>query len=140
MFENLTREQLEGILNALPIEFIFVDENDCLQYANKTETRARKTPPGIVGQDIRKCHKSASLPRVNEFISNLKSGKIDEEVFWVSYEQKILNRFFAVRDKSGKYLGIIEYLQDFNEMDKLAQNNKDAYKVSTENTGGQEKV
>ncbi|GEM_PF-6710953 len=35
MFGNLSRGQLETILDALPLEFIFVDDRECLGYANK---------------------------------------------------------------------------------------------------------
>jgi len=33
LIERLTQDQIEAILDALPIEFIFVDEEDRLQYA-----------------------------------------------------------------------------------------------------------
>jgi DUF438 domain-containing protein len=129
MFNNLSREQLEGILDALPMEFIFVDANNCLQYGNKGERRSRKAPEGVIGKDIHGCHKKESHPRVDELIENLRSGKKDEDEFWVSYEQKILNRFLAVRGKNGEFLGIIEYLLDFNAVEKIAEEKKDAYKL-----------
>jgi DUF438 domain-containing protein len=37
MFKNLSPEQLEAILDALPIEFIFIDEQERLWYGNKGE-------------------------------------------------------------------------------------------------------
>ena len=41
-------------------------------------------------------------------------------------EHKMMNRFFAIRDKSGKYLGALEYVLDFTEIEKIAEENKDA--------------
>jgi DUF438 domain-containing protein len=129
MFDNLSREQLEAILDSLPIEFIFVDDQERLIYANKGGKRSRPTDPEVIGKDIRGCHQPQSLTMVEEFISNLKSGKKDEEDFWILFpNQKILNRFLAVRDKSGKYLGMIEYLLDFKAVEELAEAKKDAHK------------
>ena len=129
MFENLSREHLEAILDALPLEFIFVDDEEHLQYANKGEKRSRPSPPNLMGKDIRACHKPESLPMLADFVANLKTGRKDEENFWIIMpDRKILNRFIPVRDKSGKYIGMIEYLLDFKALDELAdkiQNNND---------------
>ena len=78
MIENLSREQLVAILDALPLEFIFIDDQERLLYANKGEKRSRPAPTDIVGKDIRDCHKSESLPLVEQFVSNLKIGNIDD--------------------------------------------------------------
>jgi len=128
MIENLNHEQLAAILDALPIEFIFIDEHEKLLYANKGEKRSRPAPADVIGKDIRECHKPESLPLVEQFISNLKAGKKDEEEFWLLFpDRKILNRFLAVRDKTGKYLGMIEYLLDFKAVEELAEAKKEAH-------------
>jgi DUF438 domain-containing protein len=127
MIKNLSMEQIEAILDTLPIEFIFVDEQDRLQYANKGEKRSRTAPVDTVGKDIRSCHKMESLPRMEELIENLRSGRKDEDEFWVSREQRVLNRFLAVRGKSGNYLGIVEFLVDFNALDRLEEEKDGAY-------------
>ena len=127
MIENLSRDQLAAILDALPMEFIFIDENEKLLYANKGDKRSRPASPDIIGKDIRSCHKPETLPMVERFVTNLKSGKKDEEEFWILFpDRKILNRFLAVRDNSGKYLGMIEYLLDFKAVEELAEAKKDA--------------
>jgi uncharacterized protein len=129
MIEKLSLKQVEAILDALPMEFIFVDDEDRLVYANKGVKRSRPTREDIVGKKIHGCHKPESLPMLKEFITNLKTGKKDEENFWmIKPDRKILNRFLAVRDKSGKYLGTIEYLLDFKAVEELAEAKKDAYK------------
>jgi DUF438 domain-containing protein len=63
------------------------------------------------------------------FINNLKSGKKDEQEFWVSYSDRLLNRFIAVRGGDGKYLGLIQYLLDYKALEKLAEEKKNAYKI-----------
>jgi DUF438 domain-containing protein len=129
MLENLTKEQLEAILDTLPLEFIFVDDQERLQYANKGDKRSRPSPPNLMGNDVRACHQKESLPMFEQFVNNLKTGKKDEENFWILMpDRKILNRFLAVRDKSGKYLGMVEYLLDFKAMEELKESKKDAHK------------
>jgi DUF438 domain-containing protein len=35
MIENLSKDVLEAVMNTLPVEVSFVDENDTVQYFNK---------------------------------------------------------------------------------------------------------
>ena len=129
MIEGLSDAQLEAILHTLPMNFIFVDGNERLIYRNKAEASSASGAPDIMGKDIRGCHKESSLPRLEQMVSDFKSGAKDEDEFWMMVpERKILNRFLAVRDRSGKYLGMIEYLLDFTAMDELAEAKKDSYK------------
>jgi len=129
VIENLTSEQLEAILDSLPMNFIFVDENERLIYRNKDEARrSAGAPSDLMGKDIRGCHKESSLPRLEQMVSDFKSGAKDEDEFWLmGLDRKILNRFLAVRNPEGKYLGMIEYLLDFTAMDELVEAKKDSY-------------
>ncbi len=129
MLERLSSDQLEAILDTLPMNFIFVDENERLVYRNRNEERTTGGAPDILGKDIRGCHQESSLPRLEKMVSDFKSGAKDEDEFWIMIpERPILNRFIAVRDKSGKYLGMIEFLVDFKGYEELAEVKKDAYK------------
>jgi DUF438 domain-containing protein len=129
MIDRLNKDQLDGILNALPIELIYVDENDCLQYCNKAERQEQMNQGKILGRDIRNCHKPESLPRTNQMLDDFRSGRKDEDEFWIDrLGVKVLNRFLAVRDKSGKYLGCIEYLLDFAALEALAEAKKDSHR------------
>ncbi len=129
LIDRLNTDQIEAILDALPIDLIFVDENDCLQYYNKAEKRQRKGRDDTLGKDIRGCHQPESLPRTNKMLDDFKTGKKDEDEFWIEgLGNKIMNRFLAVRDKSGKYLGCIEYLLDFTAMEEMAEAKKDSHR------------
>jgi len=128
LIDRLSKEQLAAILDALPLEFIFVDENHCLQYFNRGEKRTRKGPVDILGKDIRQCHKPESLPRTNQMLDDFESGRKDEDEFWIGgLGIKLMNRFLAVRDKSGKYLGCLEYLLDFDALEQMAEEKKDSH-------------
>jgi DUF438 domain-containing protein len=129
MIDRLSQQQLNAILNALPIEFIFVDDDDRLQYCNKEERQAKMEGDKILGKDIRACHKPESLPRTEQILRELKSGERDEDEFWIDgLGTKLLNRFLAVRDEAGKYLGCVEYLLDFTAMENLAEAKKDSHR------------
>jgi PAS domain S-box-containing protein len=120
MIENLNKEQLEGILEAIPVEISFVDENDLVKFWNKHETRIFKRPATVIGSAAQNCHPKQSVDKVNQILSDFKSGKRDSAEFWINLgERKVYIRYFAVRDKTGKYLGTLEATQDITEIKKI---------------------
>ena len=120
MIENLSKEQLEGILEAIPVEISFVDENDLVKLWNKHETRIFKRPISVIGKSVQNCHPKQSVDKVNTVLSDLKSGKRDFAEFWIDLRgRKIYIRYFAVRDKDGKYLGTLEVGQDITDIKQI---------------------
>ncbi len=120
MIENLSKEQLEGILEAIPVEISFVDENDLVRFWNKHETRIFKRPLAVIGKSVQDCHPKESVDKVNQILSDLKSGRRDSAEFWIDLKgRKVYIRYFAVRDKEGKYLGTLEATQDITEIKEL---------------------
>lgn len=148
MIDRLSKDQLDALLNALPLELIFVDREDRLQYCNRVERQERMSQGKMLGRDIRNCHKPESMPRTEQMLDDLRTGKKDEDEFWIDgLGVKLLNRFLAVRDESGKYLGCLEYLLDFTALEALAKAKEGAHRfVSTQekpkagaDTGGEER-
>ena len=120
MIENLNRKQLEGILEAIPVELSFVDENDLVKFWNKHETRIFKRPISVIGKSVQNCHPKQSVDKVNQILSDFKSGRRDSAEFWINLgERKVYIRYFAVRDKEGKYLGTLEATQDITGIKKI---------------------
>ena len=120
MIENLSREQLEGILEAIPVEISFVDENDLVKLWNKHETRIFKRPISVIGKSVQNCHPKQSVAKVNQILSDFKSGRKDSAEFWINLgEKKVYIRYFAVRDKAGRYLGTLEATQDITEIKRI---------------------
>jgi PAS domain S-box-containing protein len=120
MIENLSKEQLAGILEALPVEVSFVDEDDLVRFWNKHETRIFKRPVSVVGKSVQNCHPKHSVDKVNQILSDFKSGKRDSAEFWIDLKgRKVYIRYFAVRDKTGRYLGTLEVTQDITEIKKI---------------------
>jgi len=120
MIENLNKEQLEGILETIPLDISFVDENGLVKFWNKHETRTFKRPYSALGKSVQNCHPKHSLDKVNQVLSHLKSGKRNFVEFWIDLEgRKIHIRYFAVRDKASKYLGTLEATQDITEIKRI---------------------
>jgi PAS domain S-box-containing protein len=120
MIANLNQEQLAGILETIPVDISFVDESDTVKFWNKHETRVFKRPPAALGKTVQKCHPPKSVDKVNRVLSDLKNGKRDFAEFWIDLGgRKIYIRYFAVRDKDGKYLGTLEVGQDITEIKKI---------------------
>jgi len=121
MIENLTEEQLEAILETIPMEISFVDENDLVKLWNKHETRIFKRPLSAMGKTVQNCHPKYSVDKVNQLLSDFKSGKRDSAEFWINLEErKMYIRYFAVRDRAGRYLGTLEATQDITGIKKIA--------------------
>jgi PAS domain S-box-containing protein len=120
MIENLSQEQLAGILEAIPIEISFVDDNDLVKFWNKHETRIFKRPVSVIGKSVQNCHPKHSLDKVNQILSDFKTGKRDSAEFWIDLRgRKVYIRYFAVRNKAGKYLGTLEVTQDITEIKRI---------------------
>lgn len=120
MIENLSREQLAGILEAIPIEISFIDDKDLVKFWNKHETRIFKRPVSVIGKSVQNCHPKHSLDKVNQLLSDFKAGKRDSAEFWIDLRgRKVHIRYFAVRNKAGKYLGTLEVTQDITDIKKI---------------------
>jgi len=120
MIDNLNKEQLEGILEAVPLEISFIDQNDLVKFWNKHETRIFKRPSSVVGKAVQNCHPKQSVDKVNQVLSDLKSGGRDSAEFWINLgEKSVYIRYFAVRDKAGRYLGTLEATQDITQIKKI---------------------
>jgi len=120
MLETFSIETLEAIFDALPVEVSFVDDADTVRYYSKGDKRIFKRTPAVIGRKVQDCHPPQSLHKVEQVISDLKSGKRDVAEFWIELGgRKIYIRYFAVRDKAGKYLGTLEVTQDITEIQKI---------------------
>ncbi len=83
MIENLNKEQLAGILEAIPIEISFVDGNELVKFWDKHETRIFKRSASVLGKSVQNCHPKHSLDKVTQILSDFKSGKRGSAEFWI---------------------------------------------------------
>jgi PAS domain S-box-containing protein len=120
MIENLKPEVIEAMLDSMPIEISFVDENDEVRYFNKNGDRIFPRPRSIVGKKVQQCHPQKSVHKVLQILDAFKNGKRDVAEFWINLKgRQIYIRYFPVRDKNGTYLGTLEVSQDITDIKKI---------------------
>jgi PAS domain S-box-containing protein len=120
MIENLKPEVIEAMLDSMPIEISFVDENDVVRYFNKNGDRIFPRPRSIVGKRVQQCHPQKSVHKVLQILEAFKKGEKDVAEFWINLRgRQIYIRYFPVRDKDKKYLGTLEVSQDITDIKKI---------------------
>jgi PAS domain S-box-containing protein len=117
---SLTMEEVEGMLNALPVDVTFVDTENTVRYFNKAEGRVFPRTKAVIGRKVQMCHPPKSIHVVNKVIDNLKNGRRSSADFWIDINQrKIHIRYFPVRNQNGKFLGVMEVTQDVTDIKKI---------------------
>jgi hypothetical protein len=117
---ELKKEVLSAVLDAMPVEMSFVDENDTVRYFNKNGNRIFPRPPAVIGKKVQDCHPKTSLHKVNQMLDDFKNNRRNSAEFWIDLKnRKVYIRYFAVRDKDGKYLGCLEVTQDITDIQKI---------------------
>jgi DUF438 domain-containing protein len=111
---------IEPILNALPLDMTFVDAEDNVLFFSKGEERIFVRTKAIIGRSVINCHPEKSYHVVKQILDDFRAGKRSVAEFWIDLAgKKIHIRYFAIRDKAGKYLGCLEASQDITEIQKL---------------------
>ncbi|MEJ5327921.1 MAG: DUF438 domain-containing protein [Candidatus Bathyarchaeia archaeon] len=117
---SLTKEELDGLLNTLPVDVTFVDANDAVKYFSKPDKRIFVRTKAVIGRKVQLCHPEKSVHVVNRILNAFKTGKKDHAEFWINLNNRLIHiRYFAVRDSRGKYLGTLEVSQDVTDIKKL---------------------
>jgi len=121
LVENLTTEQIHGILEALPVEVTFVDANDQVAYFNRLDrekifVRTRS----VIGRKVQKCHPEKSVDTVNRIVDAFRAGRKDKAEFWIDFAgDKVLISYFPVRNEQGDYLGVLEVTQRIGQLQQM---------------------
>ena len=120
MLETISTETLEAIFDTLPVDLDFVDETDTVRYYSRGDERIFRRTPAVIGKKVQDCHPQKSLHKVEQVVSELKSGRSNVAEFWIDLKgRKIYIRYFAVRDKAGRYIGTLEVTQDITDLQKI---------------------
>lgn len=116
----LSLQQLELVLNHLPVDITFIDHEDVVRYFSHGKERIFARTKAIIGRTVQNCHPPRSVHVVEELLADFKSGKKDSEDFWIKVKDKFVYiRYFAVRDENGKYIGTLEFTQNISPMREL---------------------
>jgi PAS domain S-box-containing protein len=116
----LSREQVNLILNHLPVEITFVDEDDRVRYFSQSKEVIFPRQAAIIGRKVQNCHPPASVDRVERILNDFRAGRRDVAEFWIQMRGKFVHiRYFAVRDQKGSYRGTMEVTQEITRIREL---------------------
>jgi uncharacterized protein len=111
----LSLKQLELLLNHLPVDLTFIDQDDVVRYFSHGKERIFARTKAVIGRTVQNCHPPRSVHVVEELLADFKAGRKDTEDFWIKFRDKyVYIRYFAVRDESGKYMGTLEFTQNID--------------------------
>lgn len=109
----LSLHQLETVLNHLPVDLTFIDENDVVRYFSHGKERIFARTKAVIGRTVQNCHPPQSVHVVEKLLEDFKAGLKDAEDFWINIKDKFIYiRYFAVRDETGRYMGTLEFTQN----------------------------
>ena len=106
------------ILDHLPMEITFVNKDDIFQYYNDSvpaDEMIFKRTPSQIGRNVELCHPPKFLDKVRRIFKALREGERDKFEMWFKSESRgkfVHVTYAAVRDESGKFQGVLEYVQD----------------------------
>ena len=112
---SLSLEQLDLLLNLLPMELSFVDKDNIVKYYNEGngEEKIFQRTKSAIGRDVINCHPPKSHAIVTQLFEQLRSGQKEKEEMWFKKEDKMIHvTYHAVRNAQGEYMGVLEYVQN----------------------------
>ena len=116
----LSPAEIEAILNTLPVDITFVDADDTVRYFNQSAERIFPRTKAVIGRKVQQCHPQKSIHIVNQILDDFRNGRKKSAEFWINLKDRLIYiRYFAVRDKSGKYIGCLEVTQDITEVRQI---------------------
>lgn len=111
---HMTRKQIEAVLDTIPMELTFVDDQDINRYFNNG-SKLFKRPDMAIDRDVFSCHPPKVEAMVREILNDFRAGRKDSvDVWMVKEEQPVLVRYMAVRDEEKNYVGTLECVQEMN--------------------------
>ena len=105
---TLTVDQLDDMLNTMPMEVTFVDHEDINRYFNDGE-KVFKRPTTAIGRDVYSCHPPKVEPIVRGIIDSFRKGDRDNVAVWLEKQGRpFYVNYMAVRDQNNNYIGTLE--------------------------------
>jgi len=112
--------ELLAILNTIPFDITFVDQDDYVRYFSQGQERIFARNRAILGRKVQLCHPPSSVHTVQQILDDFRSGKQNKASFWINMGGKfILIEYYAMRGKDGEYLGTLEVSQDLTDKRRL---------------------
>ena len=109
---HMTLEQLEAMLNTIPLELTFVDVDNVNRYFNEGP-KVFKRPGMAIDREVFSCHPPKIEQMVRKIIEDFQNGMRDQVPVWMNKNGRtMLVTYMAVRDRNRQYLGTLEVVQD----------------------------
>jgi DUF438 domain-containing protein len=120
----MTLEELNRLINYLPIDITYVDREDRVRFFSLGKDRIFARTAAIIGRKVQQCHPPASVDRVQRILDDFRAGVRDVAEFWIQagadQEQQFIHiRYVALRDERGDYQGTLEVTQDVTHIRRL---------------------
>jgi len=87
---NVSPEELETLLNTLPVDITFVDKEDAVRYFNQSRERIFPRSKAVIGRLVQLCHPKQSLNKVEEILNDFKNNKRDRAEFWINLKGRLI--------------------------------------------------
>lgn len=123
---QLNFKQLSLILDLLPFDLTFVDENDRVVFFGGG-AHLYPHSKNALGNSVYSCHTVESRPIVKKVFALLKSGQKNMVEYWFTPKKlgkTLYLRYYAVRDKNNHYLGVIEVAENITNIRNLTGEKK----------------
>ncbi|MGC9334043.1 MAG: DUF438 domain-containing protein, partial [Anaerolineae bacterium] len=110
---SFSAQELQAILNTLPVDITFVGSDDKVKYFSQSSERIFQRNRAILNRDVRHCHPPASAHIVDKILEDFRSGRQTRAPFWINMGGRMIHiEYFALHNDEGEYLGTLEVSQD----------------------------
>lgn len=114
----LTVNQIDALLDSIPLEFSYIDANNQFIYYNNEKPADEMIAPSnleSVGRPLVTLHPKMLTEMVEMIAGQLRAGSRDH--FRIGHPranktQYVTHNYQRIQDKEGNYMGINEYVQD----------------------------
>lgn len=109
---HMTVAQLTAMLNTIPMEITFVDDQNINRFFNEGP-KDFKRPKMAIDREVFSCHPPKIEAKVRMILNEFRAGTLDKVPVWMEKNGKtMLVTYMAVRDQDGNYIGTLELVQD----------------------------
>lgn len=109
---HMTVAQLTAMLNTIPMEITFVDDQNINRFFNEGP-KDFKRPKMAIDREVFSCHPPKIEAKVRMILNEFRAGTLDKVPVWMEKNGKtMLVTYMAVRDLDGNYIGTLELVQD----------------------------
>lgn len=114
----LTVEQIDALLDSIPLEFSFIDHNNQFIYYNNDKEASEmlaSSNPESVGQPLGSLHPEHITNYAKMIVQQLRAG--DTDVVRIGHsvaggEKFLVHSYQRIQDKEKNYMGVNEYVAD----------------------------